>query len=241
MASTLKADFIKTFPGGAVIRGSLEKPCGSHGITVLFGSSGCGKTTVLRCLAGLEKPETGTILFGSETWMDAARNLHLSPQKRGIGLVFQDYALFPHLTVADNIAYGLGDLKKSERASRVEEILARYGLSAHAEKRPRQLSGGQQQRVALARAIVRRPRLLLLDEPLSALDTALREDLRADLQTQLRSLEIPVLLVTHDRAEARLLADQLLVMHNGRVLQSGTAEELFTNPATPEVARALGV
>jgi len=143
--------------------------------------------------------------------------------------------------VEHNIGYGLSSLAKRERASLVQETLDRYGLAAHARKRPRQLSGGQQQRVALARAIVRRPRLLLLDEPLSALDTALREDLRDELRAQLDSLDIPVLLVTHDRAEARLLGDQLVVMHQGMVLQTGSAADVFSNPVNPEVAKTLGV
>jgi len=241
MADTLTADFTKQFDGPVLIHGRLEMPCDRHSITVLFGPSGCGKTTVLRCLAGLEKPQQGTIRFAAETWFAAAENIHLSPQRRGIGLVFQDYALFPHLDVEQNVSYGLSSMTRHERAALVRETLVRYGLAAHAGKRPRQLSGGQQQRVALARAIVRRPRLLLLDEPLAALDTALREDLRDDLRAQLDSLEIPVLLVTHDRAEARLLGDQLVVMHQGTVQQAGSAEEVFENPASPEVARALGV
>lgn len=241
MAATLTADFTKHFDGRVLIHGRLEMPCDHHSITVLFGPSGCGKTTVLRCLAGLEKPEQGRIHFGGKTWFDAAENIHLSPQRRGIGLVFQDYALFPHLDVEQNVGYGLSSMARHERAALVLETLARYGLAAHAGKRPRQLSGGQQQRVALARAVVRRPRLLLLDEPLAALDTALREDLRDDLRAQLDSLDIPVLLVTHDRAEARLLGDQLIVMHQGTVQQTGSAEEVIANPASPEVARALGV
>jgi molybdate transport system ATP-binding protein len=241
MAGTLSAHFTKRFAGGAVIRGELEQPLGRHSVTVLFGPSGCGKTTVLRCLAGLEKPEDGTICFGDNRWFDAAENIHLGPTQRGIGFVFQDYALFPHLSVADNIAYGLRDVPKTERCLRVDQIMERYGIATTAQRRPRQLSGGQQQRVALARALVRRPRLLLLDEPLSALDTALREDLRNDLRQQLSDLEIPVLLVTHDRAEAREMGDQLIVMHNGTVQQAGRAHDVFAHPANAEVARALGV
>lgn len=241
MAGTLTADFIKQYPGGAVIHGSVRLPCDAHSVTVLFGPSGCGKTTVLRCLAGLERPEEGRIRFGDEIWLNAKAGVCFTPQQRGIGFVFQDYALFPHLDVAANIGYGLANLEKAERQARVEAVLARYDLGSVAHQFPRQLSGGQQQRVALARAVVCRPRLLLLDEPLSALDTALREDLRADLCQQLHALEIPVLLVTHDRAEARLLGDQLIVMHGGQVQQAGSPEEVFTRPANAEVARALGV
>jgi len=218
MADTLTARFTKRFPGDrhtpgdTVIRGELEMPARRHSVTVLFGPSGCGKTTVLRSLAGLERIDEGCIRFAGETWADAAARLHLSPQRREIGFVFQDYALFPHLSVAGNIAYGLRRLPKAERQERVEAVLVRYDLSPHAGKRPRQLSGGQQQRVALARSMVTRPRLLLLDEPLSALDTDLREDLRDELCRTLRSLEIPVVLVTHDRAEAELVADQIIEM-----------------------------
>ncbi len=241
MAGTLNADFIKKHEGGAVIHGSVRMPGGAHSVTVLFGPSGCGKTTVLRCLAGLEHPGEGSICFGDETWLDAKAGVCLTPQQRGIGFVFQDYALFPHLDVATNIAYGLANLDKAERRARVEAIMERYDLAAVAHQYPGQLSGGQQQRAALARAVVCRPRLLLLDEPLSALDTALREDLRADLHQQLRSLEIPVILVTHDRAEARLLGDQLVVMHGGKVRQAGTAPEVFARPVDAEVARVLGL
>ena len=215
MADSLKADFRLTHPRGPTIHGVLEMPAIRHNITVLFGPSGCGKTTVLRCLSGLERPEQGRIQFGDEVWFDAESKAHLSPQQRGIGFVFQDYALFPHLSVAENIGFGLHDLPKAERRERVEAILDRYGLTAHAHKRPRQLSGGQQQRVALARALLRRPRLLLLDEPLSALDTDLRESLRQDLCENLRSLDIPVILVTHDRAEAELIADRIVEMRTG--------------------------
>lgn len=241
MAGPLIARFTKRYPEGAEINGEIEVAADQQQITVLFGPSGCGKTTVLRCLAGLERPETGSIRWGAEIWFDAATQIHLEPRQRDIGLVFQDYALFPHLDVAANVGYGLSSLPKLQRRERVDEILARYDLSAHARQFPRQLSGGQQQRVALARAMVRQPRLLLLDEPLAALDTALREDLRADLCHQVRTLGTPVILVTHDRHEARLLGDQLVVMHGGRVQQAGTAEAICARPANDHVARAMGL
>ena len=212
MADTLTADFHITHPRGPTIHGALEMPAKRHSITVLFGPSGCGKTTVLRCLAGLERPEHGRIIFGDDVWFDSDTKTHLSPQKRGIGLVFQDYALFPHLSVAENIAYGLDALPKPERQTRVDEIIQRFGLDEQRHRRPRQISGGQQQRVALARALVTQPRLLLLDEPLSALDTGLRNELREDLRIQLKTLDIPVVLVTHDQAEAELLGAQIIMM-----------------------------
>ena len=215
MADTLKADFHLTHPRGPTIHGALEMPATRHSTTVLFGPSGCGKTTVLRCLAGLERPERGHIFFGDEVWFDAGSKTHLTPQQRGIGLVFQDYALFPHLSVEKNIAYGLRVLRKPERQTRVDEIIQRFGLQEQRDRRPRQISGGQQQRVALARALVTQPRLLLLDEPLSALDTGLRSELREDLRRHLMALDIPVVLVTHDQAETELLGNQLIVMANG--------------------------
>jgi molybdate transport system ATP-binding protein len=241
MADALIANFTKRFAGGAVIRGELNQPAKGHSVTVLFGPSGCGKTTVLRCLAGLERPEEGTIQFGTETWFDAGRGICLPPQQRGIALVFQDYALFPHLTVAGNIGYGLRGLSGVERHQRIGEMLERFGLAEVARQRPRQLSGGQQQRVALARALMCRPRLLLLDEPLSALDAALREELRSELRRLLTQCELPVLLVTHDRTEALTLGDELVVISGGKVLQTGPVLDVFNQPAHADVAKIVGV
>jgi len=249
MADTLIARFTKRFPDGAVIRGEVrtndatrspQASGGSH-VTVLFGPSGCGKTTVLRCLAGLEQPEEGRIQFGEETWFDAQQGIFLAPQQRGVGFVFQDYALFPHLSVAGNVGYGLHRLSHAERRKQVDELLTRFDLTQVTRHHPRQLSGGQQQRVALARALARRPRLLLLDEPLSALDAALREALRSELRQWLAACEIPVLLVTHDRTEALALGDELVVMSAGTTVQSGPVLEVFNNPANAEVARIVGI
>lgn len=241
MDDSLIAHFVRRFPGGASIRGALERPARGRSVTVLFGPSGCGKTTVLRCLAGLDRPAEGTIRFGAETWFSAADGICRTPQQRAIGFVFQDYALFPHLTVAGNVGYGLRGLPRGERARRVDELLARFGLGDLASRRPDAISGGQLQRVALARALARRPRLLLLDEPLSALDTALREEMRAELQDLLAGLDIPCVLVTHDRAEARSLADWLVVMDGGQVQQCGPTAAVFAQPANRSVARSLGV
>lgn len=240
MADTLTANFTKRFAGGAVIHGKLRHSA-RHSVTVLFGPSGCGKTTVLRCLAGLEQPEEGAIQFGAEAWFNAPQRICLSPQQRGAGFVFQDYALFPHLTVGGNIGYGLRGLSSVERKRRIGEMLERFTLGEVATQRPPQLSGGQQQRVALARALMCRPRLLLLDEPLSALDSALREQVRGELRQLLTACEIPVLLVTHDRTEALALGDDLVVMSAGVVRQSGPVLEVFNRPADPEVARIVGV
>jgi molybdate transport system ATP-binding protein len=241
MADALIANFTKRFSGGAVIHGELNRPARGNSVTVLFGPSGCGKTTVLRCLAGLAQPEAGTIQFGAETWFDAQKKFSLAPQQRGIGFVFQDYALFPHLSVAGNLGYGLRDLTTAERGQRIREMLERFGLTDVAQQRPRQLSGGQQQRVALARALMCRPRLLLLDEPLSALDAALREELRGELRRLLTACNIPVFLVTHDRTEALALGDELVVMSGGTVRQSGPVLDVFNHPADATVAKIVGV
>src|SRR5437660_5620419 len=181
-AVELIAEFEKYFPGGPVIEVDLRRPADAFSLTVLFGRSGSGKSTTLRCLAGLERPERGTIRFGDEIWFDAARGIFLPPQRRRIGYLFQDYALFPHLRVAQNIGYGLGKIAAPERRQRIEEITALLGLADLEDHYPRQLSGGQQQRVALARALVCRPRPLLPDEPLSALDAPTREHLRRQLR-----------------------------------------------------------
>jgi molybdate transport system ATP-binding protein len=239
MAGTLSAEFVKRFPGGAEIVGTLRRV--ERGVTVLFGPSGCGKTTVLRCLAGLERPDEGQILLGDQVWFDSRNGTFLRPQERGAALVFQDYALFPHLTIERNIAYALQRAPAEERNSRVRDLLERFRLAGCESRRPRELSGGQQQRVALARALAARPRLLLLDEPLSALDLALRENLRAELRHFLAECGVPVLLVTHDRDEALALGDNLVVMSGGRMLQSGPVLEVFNRPASADVAAIVRV
>jgi molybdate transport system ATP-binding protein len=241
MAHTLTAGFTKTHPGGASIQGELGLPIDTHSVTILFGPSGCGKTTVLRSIAGLERPESGLIRCGDDVWFDAENRICLSPQRRNIGFVFQDYALFPHLTIRQNIGYALRGTPAGEKARRIEEMIERFELTELDRRHPWQISGGQKQRVALARALVRSPRLLLLDEPLSALDTTLREEVRDELRGHLRKIGIPTILVTHDREETRLLGDQLVVMDKGRVQQSGPVEHVFKNPVNHAVARSLGV
>jgi len=237
----LIAEFEKHFPGGPVIQVELRRPADAFSLTVLFGRSGSGKSTTLRCLAGLERPERGTIRFGDEIWFDAARGIFLPPQRRRIGYLFQDYALFPHLRVSQNIGYGLGKIAVPERRQRIEEITALLGLAGLEDRYPRQLSGGQQQRVALARALVCRPRLLLLDEPLSALDAPSREDLRRQLRQWLVELRMSTILVTHDRIEALALGDHVVVFEAGRVCQSGSVQQVFSAPVDRAVARLVGV
>jgi molybdate transport system ATP-binding protein len=179
-------------------------------------------------------PDTGSIRCGNEVWFDAARGTRLTPQNRRVGYLSQDYAIFPHLTVRGNVAYGA-------RGGAVQDLLARFDLAELAERHPRQLSGGQLQRVALARALAAQPRLLLLDEPLSALDAPTRLRMRADLRQLLDGVQMPAIVVTHDRTEALALADSVAVMIDGRLRQAGAVESVFDCPADADVAAALGV
>jgi iron(III) transport system ATP-binding protein len=204
----------------------------------LLGPSGCGKTTALRCIAGFETPDSGTVTLGGRRLVgDSAA---VPPERRGIGFVFQDYALFPHLTVRDNVAFGLNALPKPQRADRADEVLRLVGLAGFEERKPHALSGGQQQRVALARAIAPRPRLVLLDEPFSNLDALLRQEMRERVRDVLKAQGMTALLVTHDQEEALSFADRVAVMQNGRIDQIGTPEAIYATPRTLFVAQFLG-
>ena len=217
-----------------IVDAELRLPLEQAHVTVLFGPSGAGKTTLLRLLAGLERPDSGQIEFRGETWFDSGRAILLPPQQRRAGFLFQEYALFPHLTVLENVAYA------SDRA-RGGELLQRFGLADLADRKPRAISGGQQQRVALARALAAEPSLLLLDEPLSALDAATRLRTRHELRRILLDSGIPSIVVTHDRAEAIALGDWMAVMVEGRIRQSGPVQEVFRRPADALVAQSVGV
>jgi molybdate transport system ATP-binding protein len=210
-------------------------------ITVLLGASGSGKTTLLRCLAGLERPQRGHIRFGSDVWFDRGQKIHVPPERRHVGLLFQDYALFPHMTVAQNITFGGAGMPRAEVAARLAELIDVFALHGLERRGPRQLSGGQQQRVALARAVFRRPRLLLLDEPLSALDAVTREGIREELRVLVRGLGIPAYIVTHDRVDALALGDRTVLLDAGRIIQSGSTPEVFADPSSPVAARLVGV
>lgn len=207
-------------------------------ILVLLGPSGCGKTTILRCIAGLERPEAGEIK------LDGRSLLPLPPEKRGVGLVFQNYALFPHLSVAANVAYALRHgskrLPRKTRKERVAELLDLVGLSGYERRRPHELSEGQKQRVALARALAVEPKVLLLDEPLSALDAALRVELRHELRRILKERNTTSLYVTHDQTEALALGDRVGVMREGKLEQVDTPKALYERPKTLFVAGFLG-
>jgi molybdate transport system ATP-binding protein len=211
------------------------------GVVVLFGPSGAGKTLTLQCLAGLLRPDAGRIVVDGRVFFDAEAGVDLRPQARRLGYVFQGYALFPHLTVADNVGFGLRDRPAAERRRRVGEVLERLGLAGLERRRPAELSGGERQRVALGRALAIDPALLLLDEPLSALDAPLRAALRDDLAVTLREWGIPAVVVTHDFAEAYRLGDRLVVYDAGRVIQSAPRAELLWQPASEAVARIIGV
>jgi iron(III) transport system ATP-binding protein len=213
----------------------------SHGqIGVLIGPSGCGKTTVLRAIAGLERLSAGRVMVAGQPVSDATHGLHVAPELRRIGMVFQDYALFPHLSVAANVAFGLRALPRAEADTRVHEMLELVGLAHTAKRLPHQLSGGQQQRIALARALAPRPQLLLLDEPFSNLDVDLRERLAVDVRAILQHTGITALFVTHDQLEAFALADLIGVMHRGRLEQWDDAYTLYHRPATRFVAGFIG-
>jgi molybdate transport system ATP-binding protein len=203
----------------------------------LAGPSGAGKSTVLRVVAGLVRPDTGRVACGEDVWLDRAAGIDVAPERRGCGYLFQDYALFGHLTVWQNVGYAL---PRAGRRAAVGPLLERFGLSALAEARPATLSGGEQQRVALARALARAPRVLLLDEPLSALDARTRASATRELAMVLRDADVPCLFVTHDFTEAAVLGDEVAVIDGGRVVQRGTPSALAANPASAFVADLTG-
>ncbi|MBA3262271.1 MAG: ABC transporter ATP-binding protein [Thermoleophilaceae bacterium] len=220
-------------PTVALDDASLEVAAGE--VVALLGPSGCGKTTALRVAAGFERPDGGRVEVDGR--VVAGPGVYVAPERRAVGMVFQDYALFPHLDVASNIAFGL---PRRERGSRVDELLELVGLTGLGSRSPGTLSGGQQQRVALARALAPRPGLVLLDEPWSAIDALLRAEMRGELARVLRAEGVTVVLVTHDREEAFTLADRIALMRDGEVLQCGRPEDLYFTPADRWCARFVG-
>lgn len=210
------------------------------GVSVLFGPSGSGKTLTLQCLAGLVRPEAGRIVVDGRVLFDSAAGIHVAPQERRLGYLFQGYALFPHLTVRSNVAFGLRRRPAAERERRTAEVAERLGLRGLENRYPGELSGGQRQRVALARALATEPALVLLDEPLSALDLPLRRALRDELQAILADWKMPAVLVTHDFAEAYQFGDRVVIYEGGRVRQAAPRGDLLWRPASETVARILG-
>ncbi|WP_157250062.1 ABC transporter ATP-binding protein [Nonomuraea typhae] len=232
----LKIDGVTRRFGEVTALDKVSLEIGQGEFFALLGPSGCGKTTLLRILAGFEAPDAGSVT------LDGKDLLSLAPNKRPINLMFQSYALFPHMTVAKNVAYGLEreKLPRAEVKERVGEVLETVGLSAQAGRRPQQLSGGQRQRVALARAIVKRPRLLLLDEPLSALDKKVRADMQLELKRLQHEVGITFVVVTHDQEEAMSLADRIAVFDSGQVRQVDRPVELYERPRSRFVADFVG-
>src|ERR1700722_13563300 len=210
------------------------------GFTIVFGASGAGKTTLLDCVAGLNEPDSGSIAIGDQALFDAAARIDLPVEKRNIGYVFQDLALFPHLTVEQNVEYGLSHLPRSERARRTNAILAAFRVPHLARSRPGNISGGERQRVALARALVTDPVMLLLDEPLVALDAATKARIIDDLRAWNEAHRIPILYVTHSREEVFALGESVLVLDHGRILAQGTPHEVLSAPQQETVAQLAG-
>jgi iron(III) transport system ATP-binding protein len=207
-------------------------------IFALLGPSGCGKTTTLRLIAGFEYADSGSIMIQNK--IVEQDKTHALPQERGIGFVFQDYALFPHMTAIQNVAFGLKDIPKNKREVFAEEVLCRTGMEKYKDRTPDELSGGQQQRVALARAIAPKPKLVLMDEPFSGLDAMLRDSTRKEVRAILKKSGMSAILVTHDQEEALSFADRIAVMNNGKIEQIGTPEEVYYQPKTQFVAQFLG-
>jgi len=210
------------------------------GITILFGASGAGKTTLLDCIAGLNGPDSGQIAFGETIFFDSDQDINLPTGQRRVGYVFQDLALFPHLSVEANVAYGLAGIRAEERRRRVEGTLDSLGIALLRNRHPAQLSGGERQRAALARALVTEPSILLLDEPLAALDLPVRMKIADDLRRLVQDLPIPVLYVTHNRDEVFMLGENLLVLENGKLIAQGTPHQVLSAPRGETVAQLAG-
>lgn len=226
----------KSYTAGIPVLRSVSFSVPPGAVVALLGPSGCGKTTLLRTIAGLERPDEGEVSVGDRLLTSA--DLTVAPEHRQVGMVFQDWALFPHMTVAANVGYGLD--RAQRRTGRVEESLALVGLAGLGDRRPGTLSGGQQQRVALARALAPRPSVLLLDEPFSNLDTALRVEVRTEVHRLLGDLGVTTIFVTHDQEEAFVLGDQVAVMRSGVIEQQATPGELYARPASAWVAGFVG-
>jgi molybdate transport system ATP-binding protein len=239
----IQARIARRFPPGRESAGfSLEVEFqAAVGVTVLFGPSGSGKTLTLDSIAGFVKPDAGRILLDDEILFDGASGVNLPPRRRNCGYVFQNYALFPHMTLRANLLFAADRLPRLERHRRVNEILERFHLKDVAGRRPHEVSGGEQQRCSIARALIGAPKLLLLDEPARGLDAPLRDELYQVLRQVRSEFNLPILLVTHDLDECFALGDQMVVLRQGRIVQSGPPRKVLDHPASVEVARLLGI
>jgi len=242
MVSILAESLTKIFPPNVVALDNVSIKVNDKEFLVILGPSGSGKTTFLRILAGLEVPTKGRVVIGDKVVVDAERKVYVPPQKRDVGMVFQNWALYPHMKVFDNIAFPLEikGVPKEEIRRRVKEIAEVLGIDQLLNRYPRQLSGGQQQRVALARALVKNPQVLLLDEPFSNLDARVRITARSFVKMIQRRLGITTILVTHDQADAFAVGDKIVVINHGKVIQYGTPEELYEEPVNVFVANFIG-
>jgi molybdate transport system ATP-binding protein len=218
-----------------------EFTCAAGEVLALVGPSGSGKSTILRCIAGLSRPAQGAVVAAGETWFDSKAGIDLAPQRRAAGMVFQNYALFPHMSALANVAAAVPHATAAARVTRARDLLALVHLAGLEERRPGQLSGGQQQRVAIARALARAPKVLLLDEPFAAVDQVTRRKLQRELVLLRRNVRMPIVLVTHDLEEAAMLADKMCILHHGRTLQTAPPAQLVARPASPLVARLMDI
>jgi molybdate transport system ATP-binding protein len=219
----------------------VEFACGPGDVLAIFGPSGSGKTTILRSIAGLQRTAHAVVRSGADTWCDTAAGVFAPPHRRAVGFVFQEYALFPHLTAAGNVATALGHRPRNERQSRARELLALVHLSDHHDRRPRELSGGERQRVALVRALAREPAVLLLDEPFAAVDRLVRRHLADEIDVLRRTLDVPLVLVTHDFEDVVRLATHLLILERGGTVASGALADLMSRPDLPWLREAVGL
>ncbi len=236
-----QANIIISLRGYKKISLDVELQCHNGETLVLFGPSGSGKTTVLRAIAGLHTADAGSISVNDHSWFHAQNNINLPPQQRTAGLMFQEYALFPHKTALQNLILSLQHKPKEQRQQAAKKILKRVHLSGLESRYPHQLSGGQKQRVALARALAKEPEILLLDEPFSSVDHLTKRKLVRELSVLKHELKMPIVMVTHDLDEARVMADRICVIHHGKTLQQGVTEEILKRPKSKQVAKLLGM